>query len=408
MRGLIPAYIMSKIEERTGYRMAEMVDIFAGPSTGAILNAAITRRHPNNPKKLLYKARHLVRFYERDGHKIFPADHFREFRGILHDFNNRTLKISQLKSIFKHGHYDPQNLGESLKALYGDTKLGDSYSSLIIPAYNIDSEQLQVTEEIDEDDDTPARTQNNFMDKGGHAVWLKNIRTEDRLNTAHNNIPDVSLYDAVMASTAAPTYFPCHHFSAYFDTMNKTRHYSAIDGGIFDNPCISYLGAIRRHIPKDHKLVMILLGTGHTNQSVTKDDWNRYGALGIVDPVNELPLINIFFHASESALMETFEEEMGGHIYLFNKSMIENEDVPGAPSKQIDDASPENLQNLKDFAQDIIDENAAEFDKVCDLLIQNYLRRKTAKEEEENLPVKNTKGGFFSFLRGDKKKKDTA
>ena len=119
MRGLIPAYIMSKIEERTGYRMAEMVDIFAGPSTGAILNAAITRRHPNNPKKLLYKARHLVRFYERDGHKIFPADHFREFRGILHDFNNRTLKISQLKSIFKHGHYDPQNLGESLKALYG-------------------------------------------------------------------------------------------------------------------------------------------------------------------------------------------------------------------------------------------------------------------------------------------------
>src|SRR5687768_5345364 len=100
MRGLVPAHIMAKMEERTGLRMADMVDIFSGPSTGAILNAAITRRHPEHLNQPVYKARHLVKFYEREGIKIFPPDSFRDFRGILHDFNNRTLKLSQLNWLF--------------------------------------------------------------------------------------------------------------------------------------------------------------------------------------------------------------------------------------------------------------------------------------------------------------------
>ena len=41
MRGLIPAHIMARIEDVTGLRMVDMVDIFSGPSTGAILNAAL-------------------------------------------------------------------------------------------------------------------------------------------------------------------------------------------------------------------------------------------------------------------------------------------------------------------------------------------------------------------------------
>jgi hypothetical protein len=44
---------------------------------------------------------------------------------------------------------------------------------------------------------------------------------------------------------------------------------------------------------------MIVLGTGYTNRSIKRDQWNRYGALGVVDPANDLPLINILFNASE-------------------------------------------------------------------------------------------------------------
>ena len=72
MRGLIPAHIMSRIEDVTGLRMADMVDIFSGPSTGSILNAALTLRHPDEPSQPKFRARHMVRFYEREGSRIFP------------------------------------------------------------------------------------------------------------------------------------------------------------------------------------------------------------------------------------------------------------------------------------------------------------------------------------------------
>lgn len=379
MRGLIPAYIMARLEERTGLRMAEMVDIFSGPSTGAILNAALTRPHPHNPSEPLYRARHLVKFYLQKGIKIFPSDRFREFRGILHDFNNRTLKLSQMNNLFRHGHYDPRNLQRSLDALYGDARLSDSLSSLIIPTYNIDGEQLIVPEETDETGDTPARTKNNVVDSGGHAVWLKNIKT-GHPDSMRKRCPDVSLYDAVMASCAAPTYFPCHHFSAKYRDERKAVEYTGIDGVIFDNPCISYLGAIRRHVPQDKKLSMIVLGTGYTNRSIKKEDWNRFGSLGVVDPVNDLPLINIFFHASESALMDSFEEEMGDNLFIFNKSMS-NSNAIHAPSIQIDDARPENLKALRVFAEELMEEQADKMDAVCHLLVNQRDRRQEEKEE---------------------------
>lgn len=402
MRGLIPAHFMSRIEDVTGLRMADMVDIFAGPSTGAILNAALNVPHPDHPGQPKYRARHMIKFYERDGIKIFPQDRFREFRGIVHDFNNRTLKLNQLNWLFRHGHYDPSNLGRSLRALYGQTKLSDSLRSLIIPAYNIDRGQIEVVEEKGDTGDTPARTKNNFMDEGGHAVWLKNIRTGMPEN-AQSRVPDVSLFDAVMASSAAPTYFPCHHFQAVHPDSRGSRSYAAIDGVIFDNPCISYLGAIRRHVPKDHKLIMIILGTGYTNKSIKKEDWNRFGALGVVDPVNDLPLINIFFHASESALMDSFSEEMGENLYIFNKSLMTPRNGEAMPSAQIDDASPENLKALQTFYETMLEENKDRFEDICHILVSNRDSKEETRCKERK--SRNSLSYFMSYIGGKKSEK---
>lgn len=367
LRGLVPAHIMSRIEEATGLRMTDMVDIFAGPSTGAILNAAMTLPHADNPARPRYRARHLVRFYEREGANIFPADRFREMRGIIHDFNNRTLKLSQMNALLRHGHYNPANLGRCLRALYGDARLSDSLASLIIPTYTIDGGQLEAVAEPGEEPSAPVHTQNNIK-HGGRALWIKNIHDGNATPT-----PSVSTYDAVMASTAAPTYFPCHRLTLEYPGQ-PVHTYATIDGGIFDNPCVSYLGAIRRHIPADHKLIMIILGTGYTNKPVMAEDWNRYGALGIVDPVNDLPLINIFFHASESALIDSFADEMGDNLFVFNKSILASGN--NGPSTQIDDASPENFNRLRLFHEEILEENRARFDALCHLLTAHYEQRK--------------------------------
>ena len=198
LRGLVPAHIMTRIEKKTGLRMSEMVDIFCGPSTGAILNAALTLPHPDHPERCKYRARHLVRFYEREAENIFPQDRFRELRGLLHDFNNRLTKFSQLESIFKHGHYNPKNLAKPLRLLYGDAKLSDSLKSLVIPFYSLDG--INTPEGYNYD--SPTHGMRHYAQEGGHAVWLRNMKLNNGKQHI-NKTPSVQTFDAVMASCAA-------------------------------------------------------------------------------------------------------------------------------------------------------------------------------------------------------------
>lgn len=355
MRGLVPAHLMAAIEKATGLGMAQMVDMFTGPSTGSILNAALTRPHRRRPNEPQYMARHMIRFYEREGASIFPNDRFREFRGLLHDFNNRTMKLPSLTRLMRHGHYNERNLAQALYALYGDAKLGDSLTSLVIPCYSLGGEG----------DDRYS---------GGQAVWLKNIRAPAKNDDAVKPL-DVTLYDAVMASAAAPTFFPCHDFSAYDPNDGCWRTVHAIDGSIFDNPAVTYHGVVRHHVPDGAQPVMVCLGTGITNRSIHKDEWNSYGSLGVVDPANDLPLINIFFHASESALMDSFGRDLGRNLYLLNRSLHSPHGEDELPSTEIDDATPENMQKLGRFAEIIIEENRKTFDSLCHMLVSNRDRR---------------------------------
>ena len=386
MRGLVPAHFMSKIEDVTGLRMAEMVDIFTGPSTGAILNSALNVPNPDDPSVPKFRARQMVKFYEREGIHIFPRDRFRDFRGMIHDFNNRTMKIGKLKSLMRQGHYPTTHLSQSLRALYGDTKLSESLKSLVIPVYNLQGGKLKVLKESGETDDAPVHTKNNLVDQGGHAVWLKNMKRGIHCKPT----PDVSLYDAVLASCAAPTYFPCHHFGVKYPDKPHPQEYAGIDGSIFDNPCISYHGALRQHLPPGTRLIMIVLGTGHMARSFSKDDWNRYGGLGVVDPVNDLPLINILFHASETALLESFSQEMGDDVFVFNRSLVAKQDQPNAPSVDIDDASAGNIKNLYHFFEETLEDNKNQFDKICDLLVRN---RDSRQKEDRH------KGGLLQNLK---------
>lgn len=382
MRGLLPAHFMQKIEEVTGLHMADMVDIFMGPSTGSILNAALNIPSPHDPTKPKFKARHMVRFYEREGIHIFPRDSFRAFRSMIHDFNNRTMRIEQLGNLLKHGHYEHANLGRSLRALYGRHKLSDSLKSLIIPVYNIEGSALQPTREPGDTMSSPVHNVNTFLNEGGHALWLKNIKFDGALDARPSQ--QVDIFDAVMASTAAPTYFPCYSFPMRETDDSHQRTVTGIDGSVFDNPCISYMGALRRHVPADRDLIIIVLGTGYFNRSYQKDDWNRFGSLGVVDPSNDMPLINIFFYASETALLDSFRHEVGKNLFVFNKSLVSGPFVRDYPNTDIDDASPENLRRLKNFFEMTLEENRQSFNEICEVLVRNNDElRKIVKSEQK-------------------------
>ncbi len=393
LRGLIPAHIMTRIEKITGHQMSNMVDVFCGPSTGSILNAALTIPHPDHAERAKYYARHLVRFYEREALNIFPPDKLREMRGLIHDFNHRLIKFSHLEKIFKRGHYDPQQLGTALNALFGDYKLSDSRASLIVPVYNIDRRPASVAHNYDPREQymwgsTPT------INEGGHATWFKHMCFNPEDNETYNVTPDATLYDLVMASCSAPTYFPCHSFQAEWPDERGVKNYAGIDGNIFDNPAVSYFGAIKKHLLPNQNVTMIGLGTGYMNTSIPKEVWNRFGSLGVVDPVNDLPLINIFFHASESALLHGFLTETGHNLHLFNKAIDRNSLEDNMPSTEIDDGSPENLKKLRLFAEEIMEENHKQLEHVCHILSKNRDKKMREKKDDENW-----KKRFFSFMK---------
>lgn len=375
MRGLVPAHIMNQIEIETGLRMAEMVDVFTGPSTGAILNTALNIPHPDKPDRPKYRARHMIRFYEREGLNIFTPDRFRSFRGMLHDINNRTFKSHKLKTLFRHSHYRVGHLHKCLRDLFGEAYLSDTLRNLVIPVYNLDSSA------------TPESR------SGGHAVWFKNVD----LGGMPSKTPKVKLVDAVLASCAAPTYFPCHSFEAEFPDERGKKAITGIDGSLFDNPPISYYGAIKRHVPESQNLVMIMLGTGHTLRSFSSDHWNSMGGLGVVDPAHDLPLINALFHASETALVDAFYDEMHEDAYLFNKSIYSLEDHI-RPSKALDDASPENIKKLEFFAMEMMEEHKKQFENVCHLLVNNR-DKKFADAKEEAKDKKAPTKSIFSIFK---------
>jgi len=140
---------------------------------------------------------------------------------------------------------------------------------------------------------------------------------------------------------------------------------------------------------------MIGLGTGSTNRSIKREQWDKYGSLGVVDPVNNLPLINMFFHASETALSHSLIHELGDDLYMFNKSILDGD--PTTPNTQIDDGSPENLKKLRNFSEAIMEEFSTQLDDVCELLVQNRAKKLFKQDEQAK-----DKKGLFSFFSGEK------
>jgi predicted acylesterase/phospholipase RssA len=143
IRGLIPALVLAEIERRTGRRMATMVDVIAGTSTGAIIACALARPNP-------MAADRIAEVYTQDGPKIFD-------RSLVKTVTSADGFLDEL--------YDDSQLVASLRNHLGDSRIADATTKLLITAYDLQARAELLLE------------------------------------------GDVSLVDAAHASSAAPTYF---------------------------------------------------------------------------------------------------------------------------------------------------------------------------------------------------------
>ena len=147
IRGLIPALVLAEIERRTGRRIAQLVDLIAGTSTGGILACALSKPDP-------LPASEIAGLYEVEGPKIFD-------RSLLKTITSAGGYIDE--------RYDDKGLVAALTTYLGDTPMADATLPILLTAYDLQARAAVLLRSGD----------------GG----------------------DLSMVDAAHATSAAPTYF---------------------------------------------------------------------------------------------------------------------------------------------------------------------------------------------------------
>lgn len=167
IRGVFPAAFLSTIETATGVRIADYFDLIVGTSTGGIIALGLG---------LGFSANDILDFYEHYGPRIFPK-----------------RRLGPLRQFFA-SKYNARPLREALMGRFGERRLGESQTRLVIPALALETGKVHI------------------------------------FKTAHDprfeidyKVPAV---DVAMATAAAPTYFR-EHLGAVGPAL--------IDGGLWAN-----------------------------------------------------------------------------------------------------------------------------------------------------------------------------
>jgi patatin-like phospholipase/acyl hydrolase len=198
MRGIIPAFWLNEIERQTNKPICHLFNMISGTSTGAIIAAGLVT--PKNEYTPLYRAYDIVQLYQTCGEKIFTK------AGKSEIFNAAYTDLGRL-NLFRD--------------YFKEAKLDRSLVDLIIPAVN-----------------------ESFLNLP-HLFSTFEARKDPFKN--------VSYVDALMATTAAPTFFPPY----------KINNEIYLDGGIHaNNPAqIAYDQAVKNGVRKEN-IQLISMGTG--------------------------------------------------------------------------------------------------------------------------------------------------
>jgi uncharacterized protein len=213
IRGILPASILTKLEERylPGKSAGDYFDLITGTSTGGVIALGLSIGLP---------ARTILDIYLQHGAEVFPA--------LVFD----PLKVrSGWRFIrgLRHHTYDPDKLLRHLERVFGSTLLGDAKRRLCIPTFD-------------------GFTEVNIFKTPHHKDYQRDWREQ--------------MVTAAMATAAAPTYFPVY----------KDRGRFFADGGVWaNNPVmIGLVDALACHQLERRQVHILSLGSGDTEISITE------------------------------------------------------------------------------------------------------------------------------------------
>lgn len=352
IRGIIPALILSEIEQRTGKRIVELFDLIAGSSTGGLLALGLTIPNSDRPNEPLYTAQDLVNLYRQQGRKIFTEDEHWLETVAEKSYNQlrssvQTPPVSlQLPEVDLNSMRGPKFISTAKDEVFtqflGDTPIAKALKEVFITSY-----------------DTELRTP---------IFFTSNEQAENIGINFRKVCKDVSMKQVAMATSAAPTYFAPYQVPT--DTTDS-GYYSLVDGGVFaNNPTtLAMIEAIISHKRSEQEVIglddilIASFGTGALRRIYRYQDIQRWGRLHWVNS-----LLNITLDGQSEAVtcqLEQLFPEVNNvkQYYRFQGALDEAND-------DIDDTSAANIALLEELAQQIIQQHESDLNQLCEQLVQ--------------------------------------
>ncbi|XP_019149980.1 PREDICTED: patatin-like protein 2 [Ipomoea nil] len=330
IRGIIPGTIVAYLEEELqaldgpDARAADYFDVIAGTSTGGLMTTMLSA--PDKNKRPLYAGKDIVPFYKEHGPKIFPS------AGIFEVVRDATSLLAGPK-------YDGKYLHQVLQDQLGETRLSQTLTHIVIPAFDIKTFQPTV------------------------------FTTCDVKDSPEKN---AKLSDICIATSAAPTYLPGHYFDTA-DAKGGKVEYNLIDGGVAaNNPTLIAISTVtQRMVAKDpkyltsstsskeavgcHRFLILSIGTGNSKYAdkYTAQQAATWGVLGWLAQGDGNPLIDVFSVASADMvdyhIATIFQALQAGDNYL----RIQEDDLKGSTAS-VDVTTKENLDALEEVGKKLL------------------------------------------------------
>ena len=331
IRGLVPAAILDYLEKKIQeiqkdprIKIASLVDLVAGTSTGSIVGSMMILPCPDKPKRPKHTMQEIVEMYVEMGPDVFK-EHF------WHNVKTLWGLIGP--------KFPASNIESPLLRMEDHIKLGELVKPCLFTGYDIDKRRV-------------------------------NIYTNKDVNEKYANY---YVKDIIRGSTAIPSYFPPAYFRDGIDI------HTIVDGGVFaNNPSMcAYIEASKipfkgkkpkNLLPKD--VLVISLGTGRgKRKGFPYNRAKRYGKAQWL-----LPVIDVLLSRSSDVVDYEMQKLFGGYQKSENYLRINPPlHYSTAPST---DASKENITNLLKDVKAYIDSNKTFLNDLAQQIIDlNHLMK---------------------------------
>ena len=235
LRGIIPVLLLKEIEKRTGKRIVELFDLFAGTSTGGLIVCALTVS--DDGKIPVYSLQEVEEIYSKRGNEIFPK---KSFAG----------KIIKSVTSLKTPRFSAKGLDKVLNELLGSRRMTNCLKPILITSFDLYNNEA-------------------LFFKSRHALAIPGR--------------NALLKDVCRATSAAPTYLPAYKFT--FD--GKTR--VCVDGGVYiNNPSVASLVEVTKYHMKPpydleeislNDIQVLSIGTGQYTANIARKKVEKWGLL---------------------------------------------------------------------------------------------------------------------------------